>query len=93
MLSKEEIKKWLLENCINEYGDLDLSGLDLSDFNGNVNISYMKVKKHLFQRTQTVGGDLSQDCQKVEGYLYQSFQEVKGNLWQNFQEVEGKIIQ
>lgn len=44
MLSKEEIKKWLLENCVNEYGKLDLSGLDFSDFDGDVYIFGMKVK-------------------------------------------------
>lgn len=49
MLSKQEIKKWLLENCVNEMGNLDLSGLDFSDFDGNVDISYMKVKLSLSQ--------------------------------------------
>ena len=69
MLTKEEIKQWLLENCVDEDGDLDLSYLDFSDFGGNVHLMGMKVKKTLFQ-----------DCQEVEGWLYQSGQKVKGTL-------------
>lgn len=83
MLSKQEIKKWLLENCVNEMGNLDLSGLDFSDFDGNVDISYMKVKL-----------SLSQDCQEVGENLFQDSQTVGGNLWQNHQEeVKGRIHQ
>lgn len=82
MLSKEEIKKWLLENCINEDGNLDLMNLDFSDFNGNVMINCMTVKKDLFQ-----------GCQQVQGNLYQSFQIVGRNLYQKFQKVEGRLYQ
>ena len=71
MLSKEETKKWLLNNCINENGDLDLSGLDLSDFKGNVDISSWKVGGNLFQDYQEVGGDLYQGDQEVGRNLYQ----------------------
>ena len=73
MLSKEEIKKWLLENCTNELGDLDLSCLDFSDFDGNVNISEMKVKKSLNQSWQKVGGDLRQNYQEVDGRIFYDF--------------------
>lgn len=31
MVSGNELKKWLLENCVNERGQIDLSNLDLSD--------------------------------------------------------------
>lgn len=49
MKTKKEIKKWLLENCVNNLGNLDLSGLDFSDFKGNVIIGQMKVKWSLDQ--------------------------------------------
>ena len=49
MKTKEQIKKWLLENCVSESGKLDLSGLDFSDFDETVDISKMKVKKNLLQ--------------------------------------------
>ncbi len=49
MKSKEEIRDWLLENAVSEYGNLLLRGLDFSDFDGNVYIDYMKVKKDLHQ--------------------------------------------
>lgn len=73
MLSKEEIKKWMLKNCINENGDLDLSCLDFSDFDGNVNISELKVKKSLNQSWQKVGGDLRQNYQEADGRIFYDF--------------------
>ena len=83
MKNKEEIKEWLLRNAVDEDGDLNLSGLDFSDFAGDVYISEMKVKGDLYQRDQEVKGDLIQGNQKVEGNLNQCYQEVKGNLRQD----------
>lgn len=72
MKSKEEIKKWLLENCVDSIGDLNLSSLDFSDFDGDIYTSNMKVKKDLYQSHQAVGGSLTQDCQKVVGNIFQN---------------------
>ena len=69
MKTIEEAKKWLIENRTDENGDLDLSGLDFSDFDGDIDISGMKVKCNLYQDSQTVGGGLRQDCQKAEGRI------------------------
>jgi len=77
----EETKEWLLENRTDKNGNLDLSGLDFSDFDGNVDISEMKVKRYLFQDNQKVGKTLFQHNQKVEGNLYQENQQVKGGLY------------
>lgn len=93
MLSKEEIKKWLLDNCIDENGDLDLRDLDFSDFEGDVDISGMSVKKNLMQNLQEVGGYLCQDNQIVEEDLDQHEQRVKGTLCQYGQEVGKNLIQ
>lgn len=82
MKSREAIKQWLLSNCVDEMGILDLSCLDFSDFDGDIDISGWKVK-----------GDLYQNCQKVEGNLHQSWQEVNGNLYQYCQEVNGNLVQ
>lgn len=87
MVSKLELKKWLLKNRVNRKGDLDLSGLDFSDFNGDVFIHCLKVKKSLHQSAQTVGGNLYQSASTVEGDLHQSFHIVKSNLYQNNQTV------
>lgn len=76
MKTIQEIRDWLLENAVNKDGDLDLSCLDFSDFDGNVYIDYMKVKKNLHQCCQNVGGDLLQHDQKVGENLYQTNQEV-----------------
>lgn len=88
MLSKKEIKKWLLKNCIDKDGNLDLSNLDFSDFDGNVNISHMKVKSNLYQGFQEVEKDLFQRFQEVNGNLYQECQKVKGDLFQNGQKFD-----
>lgn len=104
MLSKQEIKKWLLENCVDENGSLDLSGLDFSDFDGSVDISGMKVKKNLLQNKQQVEGclyqrdqrvrfDLDQSCQQVERDLDQHGQDVGGDLIQNSNDVSGNLYQ
>lgn len=93
MLSKEEVKKWLLENCVNEVGNLDLDGLDFSDFNGDVYLSNMKVKWKLIQNHQEVGRDLRQNYQKVKGNLDQDNQEVDGNLFQCEQKVKRVLMQ
>lgn len=93
MLTKKEIKKWLLENCVSEDGNLDLSELDFSDFDGSVDISYLKVKKNLYQGCQEVKGDLYQNSQEVKCNLYQNYQKVGCELYQNFQKVEGDLYQ
>lgn len=69
MITKEQIRDWILENCIDLDGDIDLKDLDFSEFDGNVYISNMKVKNNLFQ-----------SCQEVGNCLYQGKQVVKGTL-------------
>lgn len=93
MKSKKEIKEWLLKNCLNEDGNLDLSHLDFSDFDGTINISYMKVKNNLFQCYYEVGGNLYQLEHIVEGDLIQGHHKVGGNLEQDFQKVDGDLKQ
>lgn len=91
-LSKKEIKKWLLENCVDEDGDLNLTDLDFSDFDGDIYTSGMKVKQTLYQNFQKVGVDLIQNFQKVNRDLYQSCQKVDGDLWQHSQIVGGEFL-
>lgn len=76
MKSTEEIKKWLLENAKDKNGNLNLSCLDFSDFDGDVNISFMRVKRNLYQGCQEVGGFLWQAHQTTGGDLYQADQNV-----------------
>lgn len=93
MINIEEVKKWLIANCLDERGNLNISGLDFSDFNGDIDISGMRVKGDLYQNCQEVKGDLRQSCQKVEGNLYQGSQKVEGDLQQSLQKVEGDLQQ
>ena len=65
MKTIQEIRDWLLENAVDEEGDLYLIGLDLSNFDGDVYISNMKVKKSLHQDNQEVGENLYQENQNV----------------------------
>lgn len=66
----QEIRDWLLENAVDDEGDLYLIGLDFSDFDGDVYITDMKVKKSLHQNYQNVGENLFQDNQKVGKDFY-----------------------
>lgn len=54
MKTKKEIKKWLLKNCINYIGNLDLSELDFSDFKGNVIIG-QETRRDISQRIRRNG--------------------------------------
>ena len=76
MKTIEEIRDWLLANAVDDKGDLILSELDLSNFNGDVYINRMKVKKSLWQDCQEIGESLWQDCQYVGENLHQDFQTV-----------------
>ena len=69
MKTKTEIKNWLLENAVDEFGDLMISNLDFSDFEGDVFIHGMKVQ-----------GNLIQSHQKVKGNLYNRNNKYGGNL-------------
>src|SRR5574344_3081118 len=91
MRSKEEIKQWLLANCINQYGDLDLSRLDFSDFDGSINFSHMKVKSHIFLGSSNVKGNIFQSNQHAQGSIYQECQTTEHNLYQGCQHVEGTL--
>lgn len=71
MLTPKEAKKLLLDNFTDEDGNLNISNIDLSDFEGDVYLSGWKVKRNLFQGFQDVGRDLSQYSQKVGRNLYQ----------------------
>lgn len=93
MLSKNEIRKWLLENCVDRDGDLNLMFLDFSDFDGDIYISHMIVKGNLYQNSQEVKGRLEQSRQKVDGDLTQSQQRVDGDLEQGRQEVKGDLFE
>lgn len=104
MRNIKRLKKHLLKHYVNEKGTLDLSGLDFSDFDGDVCFNYMKVKKSLIQSLQQVGGDLHQsgnqvkgdliqNYNKVQGLINQSYQQAEGDLWQRDNEVKGNLVQ
>lgn len=92
-LTIDDLKQIMLNNFVDEYGNLDLSGLDFSDFDKDVIISRMKVKGNLWQEHQIVGKNLNQFHQKVSENLYQEYQIVKGNLFQCEQEVKRNLYQ
>lgn len=72
-----EIKAWLLENCVDENNNINLSRLDFSDFDGDVIINHLKVSKHLYQDYQEVNGNLYQNHQKSPNCIFQDAQETK----------------
>lgn len=78
-MTKQELVELMIENFTNEYGTLDLSELDFTKFDCDVNISGMEVARNLVQ-----------EYQKVQGNLYQMYQEVQGEIFQ--EQVENKFI-
>ena len=93
MLSREEIKKWFLDNCVDRNGDLNLSDLDFNDFEGDIFINHWKVKHDMWFQKHEVDGDLWQGNQVVQGDLNQSWQVVMKDLNQYNQEVQGDLSQ
>ena len=93
MLSNEKTVKWLLKHRVDEYGNVNLNGLDFTSANCSVRFSEIKVTKSLYQDSQTVGEDLSQTGQKVGGNLLQCYQNVKGDLNQDHQTVDKNLYQ
>lgn len=91
--NQTQLRDFLLQHCVNERGDLCLNNLDFSEFEGDVDISNMKVKYNLVQNFQRVGGNLAQEDQEVEGNLFQYSQYTKGNLLQHNNFVEGTLYQ
>lgn len=65
----EEVRDWLLKNALDEDGDLYLSGLDFSKFNGDIFITSMKIKGGLYQNTIDVQGDFFSKNIKVGGKI------------------------
>ena len=103
-MTKEQLVKLLVENFKDEYGYVDLSGLNFKDeeieavdirgmkVNGDLYQSEQKVKGDLWQQEQEVSGDLHQRMQKVKGDLEQGEQTIGGYLYQDFQKVGGNQI-
>ena len=89
----EEVRDYLLENRVDEHGDLNLMGLDFSDFGGDVHISRMNVQGDLFQSVHKVQGDLYQSSHNVQGDLAQSYHKVQGDLFQSYHNVQGDLYQ
>lgn len=72
IMNIDEVRDWLLKNRVNDDGNLDLSNLDFSDFDGDVYISEMIVKGNLYQYDQDAGGDIIQSFNDAQGKLVQT---------------------
>lgn len=90
MKTPQEIKEWLLNNCVDSEGDLDISDLDFSDFDGNIFRGKWKVKKNMFQTMNKVSGNLSQGKNIVYGSLFQSESKAYESLFSYNNETRGK---
>lgn len=99
-----EIRDWLLDNAVDEKGNLVLVGLDFSNFNGNidlraikakgdVDVSYMDVGGNLAAEGKIVGGNLDQGYNVVSGYINQPYSGAGGDINQPGNISRGKIYQ
>lgn len=66
-----ELRDIIIENFKNKQGNVEISGLDFSNFDGYIDIGGMRVK-----------GNLHQSGHRVEGDLFQSRHEVKGEIFE-----------
>ena len=83
MKSKTEIRNWLLENAVDEYGDLDINGLDFSEFDGDVLIIGMEVKGNVIISGMKTQGNLYQSGHEEEGEYNCEKIKVKGGIYTN----------
>lgn len=88
MKSKEEIKKWLLENCVDDEG-LNLSGLDFSDFDGNVYFDGVKAKHSIVNSGQEAKY-IRNNHQKAKIDIYNHRQKAS-DIYNNHQEANNTI--
>lgn len=93
MKSIVKVQKWLIKHRTDEEGDLDLSELDFTGIEGDVDISGMKVNGRLHQGYHNVKGDISQSNHKVTGSLFQGSNRVGGNVHQGHNEIGGDLHQ
>tara|TARA_R110002126_G_scaffold36444_1_gene110901 strand:+ start:140 stop:475 length:336 start_codon:yes stop_codon:yes gene_type:complete len=90
--TKEEIAAWLLENCQESNGNINISFLDFGDFKGNLLMGGMKLKRDIFQSGHKNGGDIFQSSHKNGGDINQHSHQNKGDIGQYWHENEGKVI-
>lgn len=80
-LTKAELVDIIINNFVDQNGNLNLEGLDFEKFDGNIYIGKMKCKHNLNQSNQIVGENLYQQNQTVIGQLFQNNQKrIKGNI-------------
>lgn len=90
--SKEELVDYLLENFVNDKGELDISNLDFQDFKGNINISGIKCEGGIKQGDHESKSYIDQARQKNLGPLFQNYQNNKGDLFSDFPEIKGQSV-
>lgn len=88
----EELRDYLLDNYIDEEGDLDLMGLDFSGFYGDIYLTGMKVNGDLYQGFLKIGGDLIANMCEVEESLLLNGSKIKGDFYCEGNEVGGKVF-
>lgn len=92
-LTKETKTELVKELFTDKDGNIDLSRLQLKNFEGDLLQHSHVVKNNLSQGKHLVIGSLHQQQQTVYGNLYQQFQKVKGDLEQLACLVEGSLFQ
>ena len=82
MKSKKDIVKWLLKNCVDANGNININNLDFGEFRGSI-----------LQGKYTCKGDIFQGGHKNRGLVYQSEHANKGCIHQSHHENYSYIVQ
>ena len=90
----DEVRDYLIENRTYEGKDfkyLDLTGLDFTNFDGNIVLNNIHTNNNLLQSFHTVKGNIWQTEHEVEGSISQDAHHVKGDVYQGYIHTDGKI--
>ena len=80
MKTKTQIKKWILENCIDKNGTIDLSNLDFGDRRINLSEIRAKVISNNYQEAKEIY-NTHQKAQEI----YNNFQKAEKEIYNGYQ--------
>ena len=90
MKTKKEIKNWILKNCIDKNGDVDLSYLDFENI--NIILSHIKAKS-IYNENQEAKNEIynkKQKAQQINNWSQETKNEID-NSYQKSKEIDNSF--
>lgn len=89
-LKREEIRNWILENCVDRFGNIDLSYLDFSDFKGDIKIEGWLIGNNFYCRNNSVNNDGFFEYNVIRGNLYDTSNTIGKDYLYGKNDIRGK---